>query len=44
MSKVSAESIINDFIDIARYASRCFNTENVNPIDIWSKLAYLTTK
>ena len=37
LAAVTEEEIINGFIDI-RYASRYFNTDDINPIDIWSKL------
>ena len=37
LAAVTEEEIINGFIDI-RYDSRYFNTDDVNPIDIWSKL------
>ena len=30
------EEIINGFIDTFRSVSQYFNTEDVNPIDIWS--------
>ena len=35
---VTEEEIINNFIDIFRYASQYLNTEDVNWIGIWSKL------
>ena len=38
-TSVTQDETMDGYIDIVRYANRYFNTDNVNPMDVWAKLA-----
>ena len=37
--KFTSDNVVEGFIDIVRYAKRYFETENMNSLEFWSKLA-----